>query len=222
MIRIIIIVLFSGILTSPLYCQNNDFGIWYGINTEHSISKKIEIDLSGMIRTIENASEIEQAFLEGGIAYKFSKAFALSGSYRITNNLEDNSEYHIRHKFLADARYSLPLNDFTFSARLRFQLQTRTYFEDEEDKIPDYTGRLRIKIHYNIPKFPVNPYICAELFTPLFVDSEKLIGKERFTAGFEYKIVKNHSVETEYIFERDYLPKVSDIHIISISYNLKF
>ena len=210
------------IITNSAFCQEHDFGIWYGLNTKLSLNKKYEIDLSAMIRTIDNGSQIDQAFMEGGIACKFSKYFSVAGSYRITNNLEDNSEYHIRHKFLIDAKGSLPLNDFTFSTRLRLQMQTRTYIEDVGDKASNYTCRVRFKCLYNIPKFPVNPYVCFESFSPLFENSERFIEKKRYTAGFEYKIVKKHSIEAEYIFERDFLPRLSDISIASVSYNLKF
>jgi hypothetical protein len=106
--------------------------------------------------------------------------------------------------------------------RLRLQVQSRTYYEPGDDNSPDLTGRIKFKGIYNIPKFPVNPYICFESFSPLFENSTRLLGKERFAAGFEYKIVKKHSIEAEYIFERDFLPRLSDISIISITYNVKF
>ena len=41
-------------------------------------------------------------------------------------------------------------------------------------------------------------------------------------AGVELRILKQHSVEVEYIFQRDYLPHISDINIISVNYNFKF
>src|SRR5450759_1148054 len=41
-------------------------------------------------------------------------------------------------------------------------------------------------------------------------------------AGVELRILKQHLVEVEYIFQSDYLPHISDINIISINYNFKF
>lgn len=175
-----------------------------------------------MVRTIDNASKTEQAFLEGGTTYKFSKFISVAGSYRLTYMLEDDNKYHIRHKLITDLKGTLPVNVFTFSARLRLQMQSRTYIEDAGDDVSTYTGRLRFKCLYNIPKFPVNPYICLETFSPLFERPEKLIAKERFSGGIEYKFIKKHSIEAEYIFERDFLPRKSDISIISVAYNVKF
>jgi len=220
--RIILLALVFVIICRSTFSQDHDFGIWYGINTESSITKKFELDVSAMIRTFNNASKTEQLFLEAGASYKFSKHISAAGSYRLTNMLEDDDQYHLRHKFMTDLKGTLPLNDFSFSARFRLQLQSRTYVEDIGDDASNFTGRFRVKCLYNIPKFPVNPYVCIETFSSLFEESEKIIGKERFTAGFEYKIIKKHSIEAEYIYERDFIPRVSDISIIAFNYNVKF
>lgn len=210
------------IISKSGYSQNHDFGIWYEINSEFAVNKKLELDLSAMIRTYDNASKTEQAFLEAGLSYKFSKFISIAGSYRLTNNIEDDELFHLRHKFMSDVNGSMPIKDFVLSARIRLQTQTRTYYEPGDDKTPDFTGRFRLKCLYNIPKFPVNPYFAFESFSPLFVNSNRIFGKERITAGLEYKIIKKHSVEIEYIFERDYIPRISDLSIISVSYNVKF
>lgn len=204
------------------YSQDHDFGIWYGVNSEFSINKKLELDVSAMVRTFENASRTEQVFLEAGLSYKFSKFISIASSYRLTNNIEDDDQFHLRHKIMTDVKGTLPINKFTLSARFRFQTQSRTYYEPGDEKTADFTGRIRLKCIYNIPKFPVNPYLAFESFSPLFENQDKIIGKERVTAGIEYKIVKNHSVELEYIFERDFIPRKFDISIIDINYNIKF
>ena len=221
-IRGLAVCLFIFFIPKTGYSQSTDFGIWYGANGEYSLNKKIDIDVSAMIRTFDNASKIDQAFLEGGLSYKFNKYLSSAVSYRITENLEDNTEYHIRHKWFADIKCTLPLKNFSFSARLRFQIQKKTFYENPGDKIPDYHSRFKLKGIYKIPKFPVNPYLSIESFSAMFENSERLIDKNRFTLGFEYKIAKKHSVEAEYIYQRDYLPHISDINIISINYNIRF
>lgn len=216
------ICIFILIFPKLVYSQSDDFGIWYGFNAGYSLAKKLDINVSTVIRTFNNASKIEQAYLEGGVSYKFNKYFTTAVSYRIINNLEDDSEFHIRHKWFADIKGSFPLGNFSFSARFRFQVQTKTFFENAKDRIPDYHGRIKLKAVYKIPEFPVNPYLCIESFSPLFENSERLIDKNRFTSGFEYKITKKHLMEAEYIFQRDFLPHLADMHIISINYNIKF
>lgn len=214
-------VLFIIFIPISAIAQKKDFGIWYGVSAEKKLTDKIDIDLSTRIRTFGNASKIEEAFLEGGLAYSFNKHLAIAGSYRLTENIEDNNSYYFRHKWLLDFKGNLPVSDFSFSCRLRFQTRIKTFIKDENDKFPDYTGRIKLKALYKTPSFPVNPYVYAESFFPMFSDNTRTIEKNRFAAGIEFSIAKRHSIEAEYIFQRDYLPHISDINIISINYNIK-
>jgi predicted porin len=209
-------------ITPPVFSQNNDFGIWYGVNAEYSLKKKLSFTLETEVRTFNNASEIGEVFLEGGAGYKFNKHLSAAGSYRITNNLENDNEYHIRNKWMAELKGDESIGHFNFSGRFRFQRQTRTYFESIYDKFPRSYGRIRLKAEYKTPSFPINPYIYFETFFRMFEQSEKRFNKDRYAIGFEYKLTKRQSVEAEYFFQRDYLPHISGINIISLEYNLKF
>jgi len=209
-------------ITPPGFSQNNDFGIWYGVNAEYSLKKKLSFILETEVRTFNNASEIGEVFLEGGVGYKFNKHLSAAGSYRITNNLENDNEYHIRNKWIAEIKGDESIGHFNFSGRFRFQRQTRTYFESIYDKFPRSYGRIRLKAEYKTPSFPINPYIYFETFFRMFEQSEKRFNKDRYAIGFEYKLTKRQSVEAEYFFQRDYLPHISGINIISFEYNLKF
>lgn len=215
-------VLLLFILPLITFSQKKDFGIWYGVSAEHKLTKKLELDLSTNIRTFSNAAKIEQVFLEGGLAYELNKHLAIAGSYRLTKNIEHNNSYYFRHKVMLDIKGTMPAGDFSFSCRLRFQTAIKTYIRDENDKYPNYTGRVKLKAIYKTPTFPVNPYVYVESFSPMFSDKTRTIEKNRYAAGAELRILKQHSVEVEYIFQRDYLPHISDINIISLNYNIRF
>jgi hypothetical protein len=215
-------VLFCLILPLVAFSQEKDFGLWYGVSAEHKLTKKLELDISTNIRTFNNASKIDEAFIEGGLAYSISKNFSLAGSYRLTDKIEDNNSYYFQHKIFLDFKGNLPVGHFNFSGRLRFQTRTKTYIKDDNDNHPDYTGRIKLKAVYKTQTFPVDPYVYAESFCPMFSDKSGTIGKNRFAAGLELSITKRQSVEAEYIFQRDYLPHISDINIVSIDYDIKF
>lgn len=204
------------------YGQDNDFGLWYEVNAEKSFSKKFDITGTVMVRTFDNASILDQVFMELGAAYNLNKYIGFAGAYRIGNYLEDDDYYHIRHKWLGDIKGSLPLNNLILSARVRLQIMARTYTEDESDDKAEYDGRLKLKAVYKIPDFPVNPYLSFETFSPLFRNEGSLIDKSRSTIGLEYKISKKHVLEGEYIYQRDEYPHLSILHIISFSYTFKF
>ena len=222
MIRKFFIILLFLAISGSAYCQDSDFGLWYEVNAEKSFSKKFDVNGTFMVRTFENASFIDQAFIELGASYNLNKYVGFSGAYRIGSYLEDDDLYHFRHKWFADIKGSLPVSNFVFSVRLRFQIIAKPYTEDAGDDITEYDGRLKLKGVYKIPDFPVNPYLSFETFSPVFRNEGPLIDKSRSTIGLEYKITKKHLVDIAYIYQRDTYPDLSIMNIISLGYKFKF
>jgi hypothetical protein len=220
MIRRIYLVLFCFGLSMVALAQEKDFGIWYGVSAEHKLGKKFELDLSTDVRTYKNASKIELAYLEGGLSYDLSKYFSTTASYRLTKSIENDDAYYYQHKFFLEFQGKLPVNNLIFTGSARFQARTKTYIKDSEDGNADYSGKLRLKALYKTSSF-LRPYVYSEVFLPMFSDQNGA-GKVRYSAGMEFRITKNNSIETEYIYQRDYLPHLSDMNIISLNYNIKF
>ena len=208
------------IFSSFVQGQSTDFGIWYKLDAEYSFTKKIEVDGSAMIRTFNNGSKIETAFLEGSVSYKFNKNLSIAGAYRFNKSLEDDGALHTLHKWIADIKGDTELGRLDLSGRFRFQRQDKTYFEDADDEIPDYHARIKFKTVYKTPSFPINPNISVETFSRLFEATEKRIDKYRISVGFEYSINKKNSFEVEYMFEQDYLPHLKNIHLIVLTYDI--
>lgn len=221
-IRQLPIILICCFFPLVIRAQEKDFGIWYGLSAEHKLSKKLEVDLSANVRTFNNASKVDEAFIEGGLTYSLTKHLSVAGSYRFNENIEDNNSYYIRHKFFLDLKGDISPGNFDFSCRLRFQARIKNYIQHEEDKHPDYLARVKFKATYKTPSFPVDPYLYFESFCPVYPSKTRTFEKNRFSAGLEFKVTRKQSFEAEYIFQRDYLPKLSDINIISINYNIKF
>ncbi|MBK7712052.1 MAG: DUF2490 domain-containing protein [Bacteroidales bacterium] len=98
----------------------------------------------------------------------------------------------------------------------------RTYIEDPGDDKVEYDGRIRLKGVYKIPDFPVNPYLSFETFTPLFRNEGRFVDKCRTSVGLEFKLSKKHAIDAEYIYQRDNVPHLSIMHIISLGYTFKF
>lgn len=221
MTRRIISLLAVILISVTLSAQKKDFGIWYGANLSKGITNKLDLNISLMARTYEDASKLEQGFAEAGVGYKINKHLDAALSYRLTSAIEDDSEFHFQHKLFLDLKSDMKASRFSFSARLRFQTRIKTYLQYVEDKYPDYTGRIKLKATYRTPKFPVNPYVYYEAFCPMFSKEDRSIGKNRFSAGISYKISSKHSIDIGYIYQRDYLPKMKDMSIIDLEYNLK-
>ncbi len=189
-----LLLCFLLICTASITFSQDDFGIWYSVTAEKKLVKKLGLDLDANVRTYNNASKIDEAFFDIGLTYKFNKYLSAAASYRFTEFKENDDLFHPRHKWFADLKGKLPLGDFDLSARLRFQQRYKTYFEDENDRESKEVGRIKVKSLYNFPSFPVNPYIAAELFFPMFTETERYVEKSRLMAGVEYNVSKKHSL----------------------------
>jgi len=222
MIRKLIILLLLSFTFAEALSRDDDFGIWYNFSTEFKIIRGIELDIEGALRTYRNASRIEEGFLETGLNFKLTDYLSLGAAYRFSENTEDDGRFHPRHKWFADARIKIPFRDIKLSGRVRFQQRYKTYFEDKNDRFPKEHIRLRIKALYDIPSFPVNPYLASELFLPVFDHVKRTVDKQRYAVGFEYNIAKKHSIDLEYIFQRDFFPDMVDINIIMVNYSFRF
>lgn len=212
----------ASCMTIGLFSQSTDFGIWYNVSIEHDLAKKLKIELIPTLRTFDKATRIEEGFLEAELSYKLTKFLSLAGSYRYTKSIEDDDKYHTRHKLYAGIKGTVEIWDIDLSGRTRYEKRYKTYFEDEDDKIPSAHMRFRIKAVYKTPSFPLNPYLSSELFFPVNKDPENVVDKTRFAGGVEYKISKDHAVEIEYIHQDDYYPKVRYENILSVNYIFKF
>lgn len=205
-----------------LLAQENDFGIWFELNTQNKFSKRFESELSAEIRTFSNSSKVQQAFLVGGLQYNFTKNISFTGSYRLISRLEDDGVYYWRHKMTADLNAAIPKRNFTFLSRLRLQRAKKTYIEDAEDLNAKYVIRCRLKANYKIPGVPVKPYLYYEAFAPLFTGSDSGVEKYRLSAGAELKLTFRSEIQAGYIFQRDTKPKIRNMNIISAGYTIKF
>jgi hypothetical protein len=220
--RLALLCFFIVLFFQAAQCQDKDFGIWYGFDGEYSMTKNLSLKAETMLRTNNNASSFDEAFLETGITYKLNKYISVGAFYRLTDKQEKNDEYYINHKIFEEVKGTLPVKDLVFSLRFRLQEQIKTYFNKESDKETEYQVRFKLKALYKVPDFPVDPYITYETFSVVFTGSDRLVAKNRFEAGLEYKIAKKQSIGLAYIFERDFQPHLSDMNIISVGYSVKF
>lgn len=222
MIKRSFLLFLSFTLTGISFSQDSDFGVWAGVNAGHKLLKKLDAEISVGLRTSNSSSQVEQYYFEGGLQYKFSKNVSLSGAYKLLERRESDSKYYPRHKLYLDLKGTLPAGSFSFSGRARIQRTSKTYIEDDEDLNANYIGRLKIQASYNFKSLPIKPYVYGESFSPVFSDSGFNISKYRLSAGTQLKITRIISLNTEYIFQRDFKPDISSRHIISINFNIRF
>jgi len=215
---IFFLMLFSLILTA----QDKN-GIWYEADASMKLIKKLKAELAGSIRTDENGSHLYSYWVQGGLRYKINDYFYAGAYYRLIERIEDNddSNLYARHRFFIDLKGEIPVSRFTFSARYRFQRQTRIYIEEPEDEMPGYTNRLKLKLDYNIPSVPLKPFIAAEAFSQTFESNDIFVEKTRLSGGITYDISKKHAVSLEYIYQKSRVSKPAEFNIFALNYSIK-
>jgi hypothetical protein len=217
---LLMILLFQAYI---LACsQENDFGVWLDIKAKHKIMQNLDGELSGSIRTIENTSSVDQFFGEGGLKYKLNKFWSAGGSYRFISKLEDDSEFHVRHKVFIFAKASLYAGRFEFSERLMYQRTVKTYIENDNDLIPVNYARLKLETTYSGSSSPVKPFLSVEPFIPILQDKGFQFRKIRGSAGVALNLSARSRIEAGYIYEKYSKKGATDMHIISVEYNFRF
>ncbi|MCK7530924.1 MAG: DUF2490 domain-containing protein [Marinilabiliales bacterium] len=117
------------LLPAALVGQKTDSGIWYEAKAEKKIVKGLRFDLEASIRTDQNASHIEEFYIEPGLRYKFNDYFAAGVYYRFIEQEEKDDQFHPRNRWIAQVKGTLPsVYRFTLSARYRMQVQFKTLY----------------------------------------------------------------------------------------------
>jgi hypothetical protein len=210
-----------SLLPFSAFSQTDDFGIWYSAGGSLALTRSLDFKLEGDIRTFQNGSKIDEGFGEAGLSLQVFRFLSVSSSYRLTSKLEDDGNYYLRHKLFVDLKGKTNIGRLGLSCRLREEHEVKTYIKHTDDEFPDDYGRIKLEATYNIAKSKFEPIIYYETFSKLFEATEKTIEKYRLSAGVACRISKKNRVEVFYIFQRDYLPHLSDLNIISLSYDFK-
>jgi len=222
MTRRLLYSVFFACITVIAAAQENDFGIWANFDAEVGLIKKLDLNFSASGRSYKNTSELEQAFLEGGVKYSIWKFLSVGASYRYASKLENNGFYYGRHKFFADVTGSFNAGNFSFSGRVKLQRTTLTYIEKQGDDISRYHLRIRAKVAYRPSSSALKPYISFEPFIPVFNGANPSIGKYRLSAGSELYLTNKSSIDIGYILERDFKPVLINLHVLNLGYKIRF
>lgn len=215
-----ILVLSMSLLATA---QDQDFGTWWSIGGSHKLMKKTDIDVEGSLRTDNNSTHLKSTLLATGISYSLTKKISTSVNYRF--NLQDDYKKGsiLEHRFSGEIKGKLPLGYFDFSARGRYQYETLSTIRKESDKIPEEYLRVKLEASYDWPSSPLSPYISMEYFYPLTNERVNIsIDKKRIQTGISFKKSKKASIDVGFLYQRGYLPSISEFFATTVSYKYDF
>lgn len=208
---IISLVLLVSITSINAEELENDYQYRTSFKASFKPIKKLKISLKPEMRFDEYFATDEFIF-DTELSYKLWEHLQLSGNYRFIANARETKATEYLNRYALGATVKNTINRFTPSIGLRFS----DYADDEvTDKM---FLRYKAAIKYDISNVKLTPLVAVEAFHEL---GESKLFKLRYTAGADYKILKNNYVGFKYKFDY-YKQEYRNRHIFSLGYKIKF
>ncbi|MEO5572001.1 MAG: DUF2490 domain-containing protein [Bacteroidia bacterium] len=182
--------------------QENDAGLWAGVNVEKKITSKWSARLTEELRFNENISELGTAYTEIGMDYRFYKFVSLGVSYRFSQKRKVNDIYSLRHRYNIDLSLKHKFKKISVSLRERFQTQYTDVNTSEDGKVAERYLRNKLTLKYDLGK-KYTPYFYTEWFYQLYNPEGNELDNVRYGAGFDYEISKFMSLEFYYLINKE-------------------
>ena len=199
--------------------QYKDFNQWTSLSLQKDLLKGLDLEIDLEHRLKNNMKTRDQSFIDIGLEYSY-KNLSASLIYRFSSINDAESEYIWANRFSYQLAYSREVKRFELSFRGRYQNHYENYYSSELGYIPDKHLRTRIKLLYNIRGIPIDPFISYESFMQLNYDQPRLIDKERYSIGANYKINKDNSFGiTFHIQPRRNTSNPETAYILGVNYS---
>jgi hypothetical protein len=195
------LVILVCVLKTGIHAQQSDAGLWLSASVEKKVNKKFTAVITQEVRLNENMSRAGTVFSEAAIDFRFARRWSAGLSYRFINRRRTDDFYSIRHRYMADLSYRIRLKKFSFTPRLRYQVQYRDINTSENGKIPSKYFRGKLTVRYNLEK-RYTPFFSTELFYQMGI-KEKFVDNLRYMAGFNYELSKFHSLNIFYMINKE-------------------
>lgn len=203
-----IFILWTSIASSQ---SNSDFQLWTGANAKLKLNDKWSLSLAPELRFADTISTLKNVISELGIKYSITKSISFLAEYRYTIRPGKNDV----NRFCIGAAYDWSKKDFpiAFSYRTKFQYSRNMNSGNSESYF-----RNKIGVDFNLSKL-VDPFVSYEIF---FLFGKNEFRNTRYSIGLNWKLGKNLSLSTYYIYQREiYVKTPSSDHICGVTLNYR-
>lgn len=216
----LLLVLYCLLPAARANAQDQDANLWMTISIEKKIIKPLSLTLTQEFRMNENITELGTFFTGLEVTYKINKYLRVSGGYRFINKRRVDDSYSKRHRYYFDLSVRKKFKPVTLSFRTIFQSQYKDVFSSDDGKVPGNYWRNKLELKFDAGK-NIQPYISAEIFTPLKRPYNIFFDLTRYCGGVEYQINRMNTIDVYYMFQKENNVNAPQIdHIIGIGYYL--
>lgn len=203
-VNIVLAFLLLG-LSTDLYSQVHDAGVWTGFGLKKEIKKDLQASLEIETRFNENWAEMASSFVDASLKRKLSKHFDVALNYRFGNKRETDNSYSLRQRGALDLSMDYDVWEFKLQYRARFQLNQKDLQSRERASDFDvaFESGWRNKFSAEIKLFKKTELdTSVELF--LSEDEEAFyLSDVRYTTGISYKVKKRQYLKLGFLFQRE-------------------
>lgn len=207
--------------TSSLRAEDDGLQVW----TMQSVSQRLDYGLEAMIEAEQHyATENGQTFLGNEVTpqlvWHYSPRYDLGIGYERMDEWDMHGMHSSSDEGLVFATVLLPLKDWKFSSRQRFQFGVG---EDEmgvEETMGTFRHRFQVVYEGERLPFHLMPFVANEWYFDL---SGGEFTENRFWAGLRYRVNKSAEAEVFGMRVDDFThPHDHTIPVVGVSLSLKF
>lgn len=206
------------------FAQEKDFQSWNEFELEKKLSKKLTLSLSEEFRFVNNATQFDKWASSFGGNYGINKYVEIGLFYRYAYSRDLDGENENGHRVYGDIAFSYKIQRVSASYRMRYQYQVTTPYISREGISNEQYLRNRIKVKYNVPKIPLNPYVEIEYYYSLNNPYGQDIDRSRYTLGADYSITKHLSAGLYYRiqYRRESFNNPQNSYVLGTSVGYRF
>ncbi|HLG03256.1 MAG TPA: DUF2490 domain-containing protein [Bacteroidia bacterium] len=204
--------------------QTDDFGAWMTFSINKGIAGKLDLNFDQEFRLRYNLTDVNLFYTNVGLAYRFTKWFKISGTYRFIYKHKDDNTWGVRHRGYVDLAFRTKPGRYVLSYRARLQSEIRTAgYSNEYGKVPEIYFRNLFKAGYKVNDV-VTPYLATEIRFQIQnprIPYHNGIDRSRFIGGLDYAINQNNTFGAYFLFQKEWNVKNPEtLYIIGLEYVL--
>ncbi len=213
---------------SNAYSQKvfKDAGMWNTLSFKHKINKKFDLLITEEFRLKENFSQVNLTYTELGLEYSYNKNIKTSVTYRTIQKFQYDNPLSYRNRVQWDIGLKKSYGKFGINYRHRLQLEVKDYNTSENGHYREWFSRHKIGIKYEINNkwsIALSGEYRMQLSDPRSPEYNLGFHRQRYQAGFTYKINSKQDFGIYYLYQNEFTIKnLTDIYILGIEYSIDF
>jgi hypothetical protein len=195
-----LLTILAFFLSSSLFAQQKDAGLWTSVNFKGEFSKKLQWSIAPEVRLRDNMTNVGSVFSDLGLDVDLPKKFSLTLTYRFGQRNEIDF-FETRQRLQLGLGYKISYNDWTINLATRYQGNLQGVGNDRD---ADFVTTWRNKIAVKYEGFDKWELGTSYEFFHAYDDGVALKWNDwRWTANAERKINKRNFYSVGYLIQRD-------------------